>query len=195
MRIGIFGGTFDPPHNGHLLLAQAALHDLELDELVWIPAAKNPLKVHKSLAGGRDRLEMVKMITANNPKFSVSDIDLSRGGKTFTVDTLFELQAAKEGEYWFLMGADALRDIMEWKQPQKLVKMCRIGAVVRPPYNLSEILQYLPEEIREVVDEVTMPPSIIASHEIREAISRRRPADQWVPQSVLRYITDKKLYL
>lgn len=194
VKIGVFGGTFDPPHKGHLLLAETAAEALGLDEVLWLPANKNPLKSRRAYASGKQRLEMIKLVIHGTPKFTVADLDLTRGGPSYAIDSLFELKHAREADYWFLMGADSLRDLPNWKQVQGLLKLCRVAAVVRPPATFGEIIQYLPESIAEKVDPVEMPPSIISSSEIRESVMRGRPIDQWVTPAIRNYIRDNKLY-
>jgi len=114
MRIGILGGTFDPPHIGHLELARAAIDALKLDEVLFLPAHRNPLKRAKS-SPAKQRLEMVQRMVADEPKMAVSDIETSRGGPSYMVETLMELQMVKPGDYWVLLGADAMKTFDEWK--------------------------------------------------------------------------------
>lgn len=194
MRIGVLGGTFDPPHIGHSQIASAAVAALELDEVIWVPAARNPLKKHRAEASSKDRLEMVRLAIQDNPNYSVSDLDIQRGGKTYAVDTLFELSAAKPGDYWFLMGADSLRELPEWKQPVNLMRMCRIGAVVRLPKKIKDVIPQLPEGYGDRIDEIEMAPSDINSTDIRDKIARKVSVTPWVSPAVMQYIEAHKLY-
>src|ERR1041384_5745403 len=102
MKIGILGGTFDPPHNGHLAFAEAAVQTLELDEVLFIPANRNPLKPEKRQASAKDRLEMVRLMVEGKPQMAVSDIEIRRGGPSYAVETLDELHFVSPAEYWFL---------------------------------------------------------------------------------------------
>src|SRR5687768_12512146 len=101
MRIGILGGTFDPPHSGHLTFAHAALETLDLDEVIFMPAHRNPQKKGRSVANSKQRLEMVRRLVGGHQKLSVSDLEITRGGPSYTVETLAELQHARPAEYWF----------------------------------------------------------------------------------------------
>src|SRR4051794_25149699 len=103
MKIGILGGTFDPPHTGHLSVARAALEQLELDEVLFLPASRNPLKSRKVVTPAKHRLGMVEALVRNEEKMAVSDMELTRGGISYTVDTLGELHMVQPAEYWFLM--------------------------------------------------------------------------------------------
>jgi nicotinate-nucleotide adenylyltransferase len=194
MRIGILGGTFDPPHNGHLAIARAATSGLELEEVMFMPAARNPLKTGRKPASARDRLEMVKLLIAKEPSMSVSDIDITRGGRSYAVDTLEELQVARPAEYWFLMGADALHDLPAWKQPEKLIKMCRIGAVVRDSFDVKTITGRWPVEYQAAVDPIPMEKVDISSTDLRERSAKGRLTSLFLPEAVRQYIEQHKLY-
>src|SRR5688572_22898053 len=148
MRIGILGGTFDPPHSGHLTFAQAALETLDLDEVIFMPAHRNPQKRNRSVASARQRLDMVRRLVGSHPNLSVSDLEITRGGPSYSVETMAELQHARPAEYWFLVGADALKGFPTWKQPQRLMKMCRLGVALRPPTTKMQVLASIPEEFK-----------------------------------------------
>lgn len=194
MRIGIFGGTFDPPHTGHLALAKAAQEQLELDEVIFLPAARNPLKSRRATASGKDRLEMVRRLIDSEEKMAVSDMELTRGGMSYTVDTLGELHMIQPAEYWFLLGADALRGLPDWKNPQRVLRLCRLAVAIRPPTTPNDVMARLPEEYRGKVDIVKMSPMDVSSTEIRDRIADGRGTLNWVPQRVLHYIQANKLY-
>lgn len=194
MRVGILGGTFDPPHFGHLAIAEAAFRALELDEVMFLPANKNPLKSGIPPAPGKHRLEMVKLLTENDERLSVSDMDLTRGGRSYAVDTLSELQMVRPAEYWFLMGADALHDLSEWKQPARLLKLCRIGAVSRELADAAVVAQRLPADFKTFIDIVPMDPIHISSSDLREKIAKRQQTNIWLPEAVRNYIETHKLY-
>ncbi|RYG28933.1 nicotinate (nicotinamide) nucleotide adenylyltransferase [bacterium] len=195
MRIGIFGGSFDPPHRGHLRMAKAAQESLGLDEIIFLPAARNPMKPARTTASGDDRLEMVKLLIANEPAFSVSDMELTRGGMSYTVDTLGELHMVRPAEYWFLMGADALKGFGEWKNPQRILRLCRIAVAVRPPLqSADDVAARLPAEFRDKMDVVPMVGDATTSTDIRIALREGKLASDIVPANVLQYIRRKKLY-
>ncbi len=194
MRIGLFGGTFDPPHQGHLRLAQAAIEALKLDEVVFLPAARNPLKTQRPTSKGPDRLAMVQLMIQDQPNMSVSDIEITRGGRSYTIDTVDEFVFAQPGDYWFLMGADALRNITEWKSPERLVKQCRLAVVVRPPMNRFDIESRIPAFAKTRTDVIEMAPQEISSTDLRDRIQKGGPTAPWLDPKVLRYIKEHKLY-
>jgi nicotinate-nucleotide adenylyltransferase len=194
MRIGVFGGTFDPPHFGHMALAEATQTALELDEVVWMPAFQNPLKQKGGSSPAKARLEMVRLAVANRPSMAVSDAEISRRGPSYAVDTISELQYLQPADYWFIVGADSLKTIGKWKQPERLLKLCRIAAAVRPPVNATEALLLLHPDLRPSIDLVEMKPLDVSATEIRDNVSNGRPIDRWVDKSVIRYIQENKLY-
>ncbi len=194
MRIGILGGTFDPPHAGHLALAEAAQRELSLDEVLFLPANRNPLKSDRRQTRARHRLEMVRLAIEGREGFSVSDIEIARGGLSFAVDSLKALRQARPAEYWFLLGADGLRTLPTWKRPDKLLKLCRLGVAIRPPETVEEALSRVPPAFRERVDPIPMKPVRMSSTEIREWIEDGRLPPHSVPAKVLQYIRENGLY-
>ena len=194
MRVGIFGGTFDPPHNGHLALARACMKELALDELLFVPAAQNPLKSTGPRASAEDRLTMLGLLVAGEESMGVVDVEIQKGGPSYAVDTMRDLQMVQPADYWFLMGADVLKGLSEWKNPQKLLRMCRLGVVLRPSQADADVVSRFGENTRERVDLVRMPPVEVSSTEIRNRIARKQTIAPYVPQSVLAYIEEKGLY-
>lgn len=194
MRIGILGGTFDPPHNGHLALAEAALDQLRLDEVLLVPAHKNPAKMDLPGTPAKIRLEMVRLAILGRRGLGVSDIEVVRKGPSYAVDTLAQLVQARTADYWFLMGADALRGLPTWKQPDKLLRLCRLGVAVRPPDQPDEVVSRLPEAFRQKVDIIRLKPQDVSSSEVRDYVSRGLGVGQWLPESVLNYVQEHKLY-
>lgn len=190
MRIGIFGGTFDPPHNGHLALARAARAELGLDEVLFLPAAQNPLKASGPRGSTTDRLTMLGLLVAGEDNMGVLDLEVRKGGASYAVDTMADLQMAQPADYWFLMGADALRNLNEWKNPAKLLRLCRLGVTVRPPVGNVTV----PEAFRDRIDLVRMPPIDVSSTEIRRRLERGQTIVPYVPQAILAYIEEKGLY-
>lgn len=188
------GGTFDPPHLGHLEFAKAAQEKLELDEVIFLPAHRNPLK-SSSHSPAKQRLEMVQRMIAGEPKMSASDIEITRGGPSYMVETLMELQMVRPGDYWLLMGADALKQYESWKNPRKIVKLCRIGVAVRPPANETDVMARLSPEMKERVDLVPMRPMEISSTDIRDRLSKRHGiVAPFLSPAVLQYIKQSHLY-
>lgn len=194
MKIGILGGTFDPPHAGHLALARAALAELQLDEIIFLPAHRNPLKTRKVTTSGKHRLGMVEALIRNEPQMAVSDMELTRGGVSYTVDTLGELQMVRPAEYWFLMGADALKGLPEWRNPQRLMKLCRLGVAIRPPMTDGDLAARVPEAFKDKVDIVHMPPMDVSSTDLRDKLSRNANTNPHLTADVLKYISTHQLY-
>jgi len=193
LKIGILGGTFDPPHHAHLALARAAMEQLELDEVLWIPAARNPLKRARSEAP-KHRMEMVRLALESEKDMAMSDIEVGRGGPSYTTDTLSELVHVKPGEYWVIVGADALRTFQEWKAPEKILKVARLAVAIRPPYKKDEILSKVPPEFAGHIDWIQMPESEISATDIRLRSEEKRPFAHLVPSKVYDYIKKHKLY-
>lgn len=194
IKIGILGGTFDPPHLGHLRLAEAALKQLELDEVLFVPANRNPLKEGKKITSAKHRLQMVECLASGNAQFTWSDLEMSRGGSSFAVDTLAELQFVRPGEYWFLMGADSLKTFPEWKQPNRILKMCRLGVSVRPPLSESMLRERLPQEILDRTDFINMDPIDLSSTDLRFRLENGKNVGEAIPPVVMDYIRSNKLY-
>jgi len=192
MRIGVFGGTFDPPHLCHMQLARSAREQLDLDEVIWVPAAVNPLKVGKAASSPADRLQMVQLAIRDEPGMAVSDIEISRGGKSYMVDTLRELHVARPANYWLILGSDCLRTLPSWKQPKHLLRLCRLAVAQREPTYLTPPLIELGLEDR--TDWIQMEPCDVSASEIREMIQQGRSADRWLSPAVLDYIRSKELY-
>lgn len=196
MRIGVLGGTFDPPHVGHLALAEAAIDQLGLDEVIFMPAFRNPIKGRRVTTAPKDRLGMVQALVAfaDNPKLALSDLEITRGGPSYTVDSLTELQMVQPGEYWFLLGADSLKTLPDWKQPHRLVKLARLGAVLRPPAIENEIMARVPDDFKPFVDLIHMKPVDISSTDLRDRMARRQNVSIWLPNEVTQYISKHRLY-
>ncbi|HLK14029.1 MAG TPA: nicotinate-nucleotide adenylyltransferase [Fimbriimonadaceae bacterium] len=194
MRIGVLGGTFDPPHLGHLALARAALAALELDEVLFVPTSRNPMKLGVKASSGRHRLAMVQAMIAGEPKMAACDVEVVRGGLSYAVETMTELSVAQPGEYWFLVGADAGTHIAEWKQPQRLLRLCRLGVAVRPPVDEATLLRRVPVEFHDRIDIIPMTPVEVSSTEVRDRLQAGRPVNRIVTEPVYAYIQQHHLY-
>lgn len=189
-RIGILGGTFNPIHLGHLLIAQDAVEAARLDRVLFIPSATPP---HKELAGdisATHRLRMTKLAIAGNECFAVDDLEIRRGGKSYSVDTLTELRRRyPRADFHFIIGADSLSELHLWKDARRLVKLCRFIAVTRPGFTgKASRLPGLKYQLLEAH------PCGIASREIRVRAKRGQNIRYLVPDPVLRYIRRHKLY-
>jgi nicotinate-nucleotide adenylyltransferase len=194
MRIGIIGGTFDPPHIGHLTLAKSAIETLGLDEVLFLPANRNPFKNETGASQPKHRLAMVQKLIENEPNMAVSDMELTRGGTSYTVDTLGELQMVRPAEYWFVLGVDAAKALNDWKSPQRLLKLCRLAVAVRPPDSEEGVMTKIPEQFRDKVDLVKMQPLDVSSTDLRERIARGINVTPWMAPAVIKYIQENKLY-
>jgi nicotinate-nucleotide adenylyltransferase len=194
MKIGFLGGTFDPPHIGHLALAHAALDHLGLDEVMFVPAGRNPFKPQSRTTPARTRLEMVELAIEGESRFSVTDIEVTRPGASYTVDTLEELAMARPADYWVLLGADVLTGFVAWKHPHRILQLARLGVANRPPSTRQTVEPLLPDWISERVDwiDADLPP--ISATEIRSMILRGKPVGRWVPPAVAGYLADHPLY-
>jgi len=189
-RIGILGGTFDPPHIGHLILAQEAIVGLHLGKIAFAPAAHPPHKGSTPIASPEQRWEMVSLAISDNPQFEALNIELRRPGPSYTVDTIRELGRmwGPEQELFFLMGSDSLQELPTWKEPENLIKICRVVVATRPGFTPQG------EFARKVVV-LKMPPVGVSSTLIRERVKRGEPIRYLVPQKVEQYILREGLYL
>ncbi len=197
LRIGLFGGTFDPPHLGHLILASEAQTQLGLNRLLWILTPEPPHKLDQAITPVEDRLAMVQLAIADNPAFELSRIELDRPGPHYTLDTIQLVAAQNPGaDIVPIIGGDSLRDLPKWHEPQKLVYACHWIGVMRRPYdrsNLDELESQLPG-IRSKVHYVDAPLLEIASREIRNRIAEGKSVRYYLPANVFDYISQHHLY-
>ena len=193
MKYAIYGGSFDPPHLGHSEVAQTVLEHFGLDEVVFVPANRNPLK-GRARASAEDRMAMVNLLTSRNENFTLSDIEINRPGRSYSVDTMEEFSVARPGELWLIMGSETLASIMSWKNPEKLVKFCRFAVVERPGADVSKVLGNLPDWIVDKVDIVQMKPNRISSTLIRDEIARGESPEMWLDPKVWEYMCERGLY-
>ena len=196
MRIGIFGGTFDPPHVGHLLAASDAVDALALDRVVFIPAAEQPLKAGAIVASARDRLAMVALAIRGNPRFSVDAIEIERGGVSFTVDTLRSLRNRwredRELALFLLMGQDVLATLSKWHEPDAVVELAELAILRRAGRSAEEDAAAGPQVGRRRV--VPTRRVDVSSTEIRERVAAGRSIHGFVPDAVLEYVAERRLY-
>jgi nicotinate-nucleotide adenylyltransferase len=190
-RIGIMGGTFDPIHNGHLVAASevAALYDLS--EVIFVPTGQPWQKTDREVTEAEDRYLMTVLATATNPAFSVSRIDIDRPGLTYTIDTLRELRESHPAaELFFITGADALAQILDWRSADEMFSMAHFVGVTRPGYELALDERFPPD----TVSLLEIPALTISSSDCRDRVSRTMPIWYLVPDSVVRYIDKRHLY-
>ncbi|MCX7798990.1 MAG: nicotinate-nucleotide adenylyltransferase [Fimbriimonadales bacterium] len=194
MKTGILGGTFDPPHMGHVSLAEAAMEHLGLEEVLFVPANRSPFKRHRQQSPARQRLEMLELLLSDRPQFAVCDIEVQRGGVSYTIETLTDLSFARPSDYWLLMGSDSLQSLRQWKNPEKIVRIARLGVALRDFHSQEELLALLPKEIAEKVDFLPMKPVAISSTELRERAAKGHSLLPWVTPELQRYIQENRLY-
>jgi nicotinate-nucleotide adenylyltransferase len=195
--IGVLGSAFNPPHLGHLALAQEALWQLELDEVVLVPTGEAP---HKRIADdpGRElRLAMTRLAAADDPRFSVSTVEVEREGPSYTYETLELLAGEKEPDTGlvFVMGADAAVGLESWREPQRVVELARIAVARRSGVSDAEVgavMRSLDAEAR--VTMLEMPQFGVSSSAVRERAAAGRPLRYLVPESVARFIEEKGVY-
>ena len=196
MRLGIFGGTFDPPHRGHLRLAQEASRELRLDRVLWVLTADPPHKQGQAISAVQDRLDMVLATIARHPAYELSRVEIDRPGPHWAADTVALLaQQYPEAQLVYLMGGDSLRDLPRWVRPQALLAHCSLGVMRRPgdAIDLAALERELPG-LTAKVEFVQSPPLAIASHEIRRRAREQLPLESLVPRAVARIIQTRRLY-
>ena len=195
MRLGIFGGAFDPVHNGHLLLAEQCREQCQLDEVWFVPTNIPPHKAAGSLSPDADRVEMLKLATAGRPEFVVSEIELKREEVSWTVDTLRLLHDERpDDELFFLIGADSLRDFPTWKEPKAIAHLASDVAVNRGETSLDELTVGLKPELTAIVRHVTMPGISISSTDLRSRVSAGKSIRYQFPRAVEEFIIQRKLF-
>ncbi len=196
-RIGVFGGTFDPIHIGHLILAAEARHQLQLDQIVLAPAGDPPHKPDSPISPLHHRLAMCRLAVADDNEISISLIDAERPGPHYTSDMLrlFRERVGAEVELYFLMGLDSLRDLPTWHEPEWLVHNCRLAALRRHDVEIDwEGLEEELPGVRERVVVLDMPELDIASSSLRERVRTGQPIRYQVTREVELYIREQGLY-
>ena len=192
MRLAIFGGSFDPPHVGHLLAADDAFEHLELDRIVFVPAATQPLKVGTAVAAAEQRVAMVQLLVNGDPRFELSTVEIERAGLSFTVDTLTHFAAAHPAaERFLLLGADVLATFAQWREPERVLQLAQLvvleregdGAAKLPAGVLSSAILRLPTRRIDV-----------SSTEIRERVRQGKSIRGFVTDSVAAHIARSGLY-
>jgi nicotinate-nucleotide adenylyltransferase len=203
LKIGVMGGTFDPIHIGHLVIAEEARAQFELETVVFVPSARPPHKVTMPHAPALDRLRMAELAVEGNRALNVSELEVKREGISYTIDTLRDLHGVygSGAELFFITGADAILEMLTWKDPEKLLAESKFIAATRPGYALEEIAGAIPEfnsagqKARNLVFSMEIPALAISSTDIRERVCEGRPFRYLVPDTVWGYIIDKRLYV
>lgn len=187
MKVGILGGTFNPIHIGHLILAEESREKLGLDKIIFVPTYLPPHKDNSDIAEARTRLKMASLAIKGNRDFAVSDIEIKRDGRSYTIDTIRELKKEyPDDELFFIIGSDLLNYLEEWKDLSEIVKMVKFVAVTRPGFPLEKIPSYIRTVAINAVD--------ISGFEIRRRIKENKSLKYLVPEAVRAYIIKNKLY-
>ncbi len=190
------GGTFDPIHYGHLVAASEVADLFDLDEVVFVPSGQ-PWQKSRNVSAAEDRYLMTVIATASNPRFSVSRVDIDRGGPTYTKDTLQDLHALNpDTELFFITGADALSSILSWQGWEVLFELARFIGVSRPGYDLrrEHVTDALGELAQDALTLVEIPALAISSTDCRQRAAQRRPLWYLMPDGVVQYVSKRQLY-
>lgn len=197
MKIGVFGGTFDPPHLAHLILADEACFQLELAQILWVLTPVSPLKPGMQISPWNQRLELLEAALADNPKFVVSRVEIDRSAPYYTHDTARILSKNYPGDdIVFLMGGDSLRDLPQWQKPEELLSHClEIGVMGRPgvDINMDELNQKI-QNLENKLKWIDAPLLEISGSQIRKKIRLGEPVKYYLPDKVYRIIESKNLY-
>ena len=197
MRIGIFGGTFDPIHYGHLVAAEEARAVLALERVLIVPAGQPPHKTKRPITAVEHRLVMAQLAIASNPHFELSRVDLERPGPHYSVDMVTRLRRQLgPGDIYFIVGMDSLMELPTWHEPERLMGLCYIVGVNRPGYHYD--LGPLEKAVPGISGHIMIleaPQLEISSHELHDRVRRGLPIKYQVPEAVEEYIQRHKLYV
>jgi nicotinate-nucleotide adenylyltransferase len=187
------GGTFDPVHHGHLVAASEVQAWFDLDEVVFVPTGQPYQKAHRTVSPAEHRYLMTVIATASNPRFTVSRVDIDRGGPTYTIDTLTDVaRLYPDSDLFFITGADALPEILTWRSPEEMFDLAEFVGCTRPGYNMDpRSLDGMPQDRVTIVE---IPALAISSTDCRERTARGEPVWYLVPDGVVQYISKHRLY-
>lgn len=195
--VGVYGGTFDPPHNGHLILAEAAREQLHLSRVIWVLTRRSPHKLSHSITPVETRFELLQAALAEYPDYEISRIEIDRPPPYYAVDTLRLLQLiAPEDHLVYLLGGDSLNDLPSWHKPRELIAACHVlGVMRRPGYeiDLDELERKIPG-LKAKIWWIDAPPIDISATMIRKIIQQNLPYRQYLPPAVFDLIERKNLY-
>jgi nicotinate-nucleotide adenylyltransferase len=197
-RYGIMGGTFDPIHYGHLVTAEGARYEFGLDKVFFIPAGQPPHKANLKLTDPWQRFEMTKLAVATNPFFETLPLEIERPGPSYAIDTIKELTRQYPGkQFYFITGADAVIEIINWKNADELLSMCFFIAATRPGIKLDDMkrkVNALPQELNKNIFCMEVPALAISSTDIRQRVTGGRPIKYLLPEKVEQYIISHNIY-
>ncbi|NQT24282.1 nicotinate-nucleotide adenylyltransferase [candidate division KSB1 bacterium] len=194
MRIGVFGGTFDPIHIGHLILAEAVRFNADLDRILFVPANQPPHKLKQKLSPANQRMAMLNHAIIDYPELQVSDSEIRRGGVSYTIDTLDALQQTPEFQNQILfpiIGGDSLVELHTWKDPKQILEKHQVLCVLRPDIEIKHVDPFIFSKVQMI----EAPLISISSSEIRDRVKQGKSIRFWVPDSVESYIHKQGLYL
>ena len=199
MNIGVLGGTFDPIHIGHLIVAEEVRSRLNLAEVLFVPAGQPWLKPNSPISAAEHRVQMVRLAIVDKPHFKLSTMEIERAGPSYTVDTITELRGQLDAgdELFFILGWDSLAELPQWHEPSRLVKMCRLVVVPRPGYPIPD-LKFMEPKVPGLSQRVMLmdkPEVDIDATEIRNRVARGLSIHHLVPEPVERYIKQHRLYI
>ena len=191
-QLGIFGGTFNPIHLGHLIIAQESLYQFKLDQIIFVPAAIPPHKSKRDIALAQHRLRMVKLAIAGNQRFVVSDIELKRNDKSYTIDTIkyFQNKFGPQTKLNFIIGLDAILEFFTWKDAIELLDLCWFLVAPRKGFDINQ-LDY---RVKRRVRFIDMKPVNISASDIRKRIRSMRPIRYYLPEKVYKYLIESSVY-
>lgn len=197
-KIGLMGGTFNPIHIGHLVMAEETRKSFNLDKILFIPTGTPPHKTIKEQVSAEDRYIMTLLATASNEYFEVIDLETKRKGTSYTIDTIRELKDIYiDSEFYFITGADAILEIETWKDTEELLGICKFIAATRPGFNVNELksgIKELENKYNRQISSLTIAPLDISSTDIRKRLKSGKTIKYMVPDSVINYINKKQLY-
>ena len=193
MKTCIFGGTFDPPHIGHLLIAQTIIESENFERLIFVPANISPAKKGKIISSSKKRLDMLNMALTSNENFEISDFEINKGDVSYTINTIVEFANTlnlDKKDLYFLMGSDTLGEFHNWKDPKKIMSLCNIIVAIRPGFTPSDIPQWVLDEVHFA----NIPQFEISSTNIRARWRDGKTIRYMVPKEVWEYINENGLY-
>lgn len=193
MKLGLYGGTFDPPHNGHLAIAQQCLTRFQLNRILFIPTYIAPHKTSREISTARDRLAMLRLALQPFPDFEISKVEIERRGVSYSIDTILQIKKElnlERKDLYFLIGIDSLAEFHSWYQPQRIMAEVQVVVADRPQYSLSDIAV----EFCEQVEFLSNPLIDISASTIRQRVKNGEPICGLVPEKVAEYIHCHQLY-